>query len=343
MAGFDGCSSDARPVDPGLCLTDGKPAFFEEGRRVLNSPHQPVMLEQAVDLLRPHSGGIYLDLTLGAGGHARAILERSSPDGKLLGMDRDPDAIAIATETLAPFGDRVSLIHGAFADIAYHLEKEGVSKVDGMLADLGVSSMQLDRPERGFSFQRSGPLDMRMDPSSGLPLSDVLSRTDERDLAFALRRFADIRDAKKVARRLLRAESEGALTDTESLAKAIGFAGKRGKIHPATRVFMALRMLVNDELGQLGSLLQLLPEPLCAGARAVFISFHSLEDRAVKRRFVELEGVCTCPPGLPVCGCGRNPQMKRLSKKALCPMDEELAHNPRARSARMRAAERLAS
>ncbi len=327
----------------GLSLRRANRHFHGGSKQVFDSPHQPVMLEQAMELLRPRSGGIYLDLTVGAGGHARAILERSSPDGLLLGVDRDPLAIKTAGEALAQFEGRFSLIHGAFADLDDHLRHAGIEKVDGLLADLGVSSMQLDRPDRGFSFQNSGPLDMRMDPESGSPLAVVLSETGEKELARALRMFADIRDARKVARRLLRAESEGILTDTRSLAKAIGFSSRRGKIHPATRVFMALRMLVNDELGQLDSLLHLLPEPLFPGGRAVFISFHSLEDRAVKRRFVELEGECRCPPGLPVCACGINPQMKRLSKKALRPTDEELVRNPRARSARMRAAERLAA
>ncbi len=324
-------------------MSGKRAGFFWREQAVINSPHQPVMLEQAMDLLRPHSGGIYVDLTLGAGGHARAILERSAPDGKLLGLDRDPSAIELAGETLSEFSGRYSLIHGAFADLSEHLEHAGIERVDGLLADLGVSSMQLDRPERGFSFQNPGPLDMRMDQDSGSPLVKVLSETGERELAGALRKFADIRQARKLARRLLKALSDGVLTDTESLAKVVGVSSRRGKIHPATRVFMALRMLVNDELGQLDSLLGLLPEPLVPGGRAVFISFHSLEDRAVKRRFVELEGVCTCPPGLPVCACGRVSLMKRLTKKALRPGERELARNPRARSARMRAAERLAA
>ncbi len=305
--------------------------------------HLPVMLDQVVDLLAPRPGGTYVDLTVGAGGHARAILERSAPDGRLLAVDRDPVALALARQRLADFSDRTQFEQGPFSELPTHLEQAAWTEVDGLLADLGVSSMQLDDPDRGFSFQRAGPLDMRMDPSRGKPLSEHLADVDLDELAGALRRFGEVPGARRVARRILDAFARGELGDTLDLVRVVGRAGRAGARHPATQVFQALRIFVNEELRELERLLNLLPDPLRPGGRAVFISFHSLEDRAIKRRLRQLEGECTCPPGLPVCGCGRKQQMRRINRRALKPTAIEQSQNPRARSARVRAAERVAA
>lgn len=301
------------------------------------------MLEPTLRLLAPRPGGRYVDLTTGAGGHARAILERSAPDGHLLAIDRDAEALAVAEHELAPYADRLQLVHGAFSQLDVHLRRVGWSRVDGLLADLGVSSMQLDRGRRGFSFERSGPLDMRMDASRGRPLAALLDQLEVDHLAAALRRLGEVPRPRPLARRIMEAHRGGELTDTTALARLVGGRRRPGKIHPATKVFMALRLLVNDELGELERLLAQLPEPLAPGGRAVFIAFHSLEDRAVKRRFAELERGCICPPDLPVCGCGRRPALRLLTRGALRPDEQECAHNRRARSARLRAAERLAA
>jgi 16S rRNA (cytosine1402-N4)-methyltransferase len=310
--------------------------------KVKPEAHLPVMLEQTMDLLQPKPGGVYLDLTLGAGGHARAILERSAPDSRLLGLDRDPDALDLARANLSEYQDRVQFTQRPFSDLPQVLAEAKLPPVDGLLVDLGVSSMQLDRAERGFSFQRRGPLDMRMDPSSGQSLLELLSTLDERELATGLRRLGDVSRPRTVARRILSALAEGRLEDTSALARVVGSIDRRPRKHPATRVFQALRMMVNDELGQLETLLAGLPEPLAPGGRAVFISFHSLEDRAVKRRFVALEGGCNCPPGMPVCTCSERAVLRRVNRRSLKASPQEIAANPRARSARLRAAERLA-
>jgi len=301
------------------------------------------MLDQVIELLKPRPGGTYVDLTVGAGGHARAILERSAPDGRLLAVDRDPRAVDLARRELAGFSDRLRLEQGLFSDLPAHLARAAWSRVDGLLADLGVSSMQIDEPSRGFSFQRAGPLDMRMDPDRGQPLSARLADMEVKELAGALRRWGEVPGANRVAGRILDAQARGALNDTLDLARVVGRAGRPGRRHPATQVFQALRILVNEELSELDRLLGLLPEPLEPGGRAVFISFHSLEDRAIKRRLKQLEGVCTCPPGLPVCGCGREQRMRLITRRAIKPTTVEQRRNPRARSARLRAAERVAA
>ncbi|MBN2497862.1 MAG: 16S rRNA (cytosine(1402)-N(4))-methyltransferase RsmH [Deltaproteobacteria bacterium] len=302
------------------------------------------MPAQVVDLLQVVPGGRYVDLTVGAGGHARLILERSGPDGRVLGVDRDPEALALARERLAGAGERLLLVHGRFSDLPELMARAGWKTADGLLADLGVSSMQLERPERGFSFQRPGPLDMRMDRTGGRPLSRLLDEIDAPTLAERLAELGELGGARGLARAILEARRQGRLTDTVRLAELVSArvrAGRRTRTHPATRVFLALRLLVNAELDELEALLSRLPEPLAAGGRAVIISFHSLEDRLVKQRFAELEGSCRCPPGLPACRCGARVQMRRLTRRAMRPDRAELETNPRARSARLRAAERV--
>jgi 16S rRNA (cytosine1402-N4)-methyltransferase len=301
------------------------------------------MLEQVMGFLQPRPGGRYVDLTLGTGGHARRILEASSPDGLLLGLDRDPEVIRRAKENLKSFGERLRAFHGRFSQLPRALEKAGWKQVDGMLADLGVSSPQLENPERGFSFQHRGPLDMRMDPTAGQPLSALLAGMDVDVLADALKRFGEVQRPRAVARRILSAQQDGKLTDTLELARVAAERGRGGGRHPATRVFMALRMLVNQEIEELESLLDRLPDPLEHRGRVVVISFHSLEDRLVKSRLKLLEGRCTCPPGLPECACGQRRILKMLTRRVVRPSAQEVEQNPRARSARLRAAERVAA
>ncbi len=305
--------------------------------------HQPVMPEQVVKFLNPQNGGKYVDLTLGLGGHARRILECSAPDGVLLGVDRDREAIRRAKKNLEPYQERLEIVHGRFSELDAHLKKIGWSQVDGILADLGVSSLQLQDAQRGFSFQNAGPLDMRMDPDLDESLKTRLARMDENTLADVLRRFGEVRRPRVIARRILRSIEEDRLTDTLALARIASEGKRKGRIHPATRVFMALRMMVNREQEELRALLDSLPGPLKPGGRVVFISFHSLEDRLVKQRLKDLEGKCTCPPGLPECGCGVHPLMRIITRRPVMPEQVELDRNPRARSARLRMAERLAA
>lgn len=305
--------------------------------------HRSVMLEQVIELLQPRSGGRYVDLTLGTGGHARRILEASSPDGLVLGLDRDPDVIRRAKENLKSFGERLRAFHGRFSQLPRALDQAGWKSVDGMLADLGVSSLQLENSERGFSFQQKGPLDMRMDPTEGQPLSAILSTLDVDALADVLRRLGEVKSPRTIARRILGAQREGKLTDTLALARVAAEKKRGGARHPATRAFMALRMMVNQEIEELEALLDRLPDPLQRRGRVVVISFHSLEDRLVKNRIKLLEGQCTCPPGLPECGCGCRQILKTLTRRVIRPSAREVSENPRARSARLRAAERVAA
>lgn len=302
--------------------------------------HQPVMRERVLDILKPRTRGLYLDLTVGLGGHAEAILECSAPDGRLLGLDRDAEALQYARRRLQRFGERAQLIHGRFSQLPQHLRQAGISEVDGLLADLGVSSLQLQDSSRGFSLQLDGPLDMRMDRRQGRSLQQLLHNMDAGELARLLKQYGDVRRPRYLSRRILRELAAGRLRSTLDLAR-VGAEGRPGRLHPATRVFQALRILVNQELDELRSLLQQLPEPLRPGGRAVIISFHSAEDRLVKSRFADLAGRCRCPPHLPECRCGARAQVRLLNRRAWRPTAGEVAANPRARSARLRALERL--
>lgn len=320
--------------------------------------HVTVLRDEAVELLVPTTSGfpdssgtsdvaagagrLIVDGTLGGGGHAEALLERGA---RVIGLDRDPRALAAASERLSRFGDRFTPIHTDFRDVVRVLQERGVPPVDGVLVDLGVSSPQLDEAHRGFSFSRPGPLDMRMDPTSGEPLSEWLGHVDERALADVIRRLGEEPLAGRVARAILRARDEGRLTDTRVLSEVVADAIPRKAwpkvIHPATRTFQALRIAVNDELGALDAWLESLPELLAPGGRACAISFHSLEDRAVKRRFAELSKGCVCPPDFPVCGCGRSAGWRLLTRRAVTADEEAVEANPRARSARLRCIERI--
>ena len=305
------------------------------------------MVSEVLELLEVRAGKRYCDATVGGAGHARAILERSAPDGELVGVDRDPAALGASREALGPFGERATLCHGSFADLVEILSRLGLRPVDGVLVDLGVSSHQLDTAARGFSLALDGPLDMRMDPGEGQTAAELIASLSEAELARVLRELGEEPASRRIARAIKDAERKGALGSTRALAETVsgavgGHRPRGGRIHPATRTFMALRIAVNDELGALRRFLDTFSEALKPGGRVAVISFHSLEDRAVKQRFARLSRPCTCPPGLAVCACGKTPTVRLLTRKAVRPSEEEQARNPRARSARLRAAEVLA-
>jgi 16S rRNA (cytosine1402-N4)-methyltransferase len=287
--------------------------------------HDSVMLAEVVAALSPVSGALYADATAGGGGHSRAILDASGPDGRVLAVDRDPTAVSAARASLAAYGARAQVVHGEFADLPALLQEHGSLRVQGLCADLGVSSPQLDQPERGFAFGSDGPLDMRMDPTRGQSLRELIDESDERSLADILFHYGEERRSRAIARSILRTRDEGELTGTASLRRAVLRAsGPRGKqrIDPATRSFQGLRIAVNRELDQLEALLAALPDLLDDGAVAAIISFHSLEDRMVKHAF------------------RGEPRLQPLHKKPQLPGEEEQARNPRSRSAKLRAARR---
>jgi 16S rRNA (cytosine1402-N4)-methyltransferase len=300
-----------------------------------DATHLPVLLEETMRFLSPTESGRYCDATVGLGGHARAILERSAPNGHVTGIDRDGDALELAKESLAPFGNRVRLVHARFSQIRSVLDQAEALPLDGCIADLGVSSVQLDRPERGFSFRQSGPLDMRMDRSGGETAADLVQRMDEDELARVLHDLGEERFARRIAAALVQSRESGPLTTTGALASLVArsvHSREPGK-DPATRVFQALRIAVNDELAELDRFLQDAPGCLRPGGRLVVIAFHSLEDRMVKRRFKALAGGDSATPG--------TPRFRILTKHVVTASESELATNPRARSAKLRAAERL--
>ena len=309
--------------------------------------HLSVMPREVVELLAPHSGGIYLDGTLGGGGHARLILEASAPDGRLIGIDHDPAALQAAGALLAPFGERATLCRGSFAEMAGVLAGLGISQVDGILLDLGVSSHQLDTPGRGFSFREDGPLDMRMDPQQQLTAADLLAQAEAAELKRIFREYGEERWAALIAREIVKTRTGEPLTTTRQLAELVCRCVPGGRvpqrIHPATRIFQALRIAVNGELEALKAGLEASLQLLTPGGRLAVISFHSLEDRIVKQTLRALANPCTCPPRLPVCVCGRKPQVKILTPRGITPGEAEIAANSRSRSAVLRGAERLAA
>jgi 16S rRNA (cytosine1402-N4)-methyltransferase len=307
-------------------------------------PHLPVLRDEVLEWLSPRPGGRYCDATVGYAGHARAILDASAPDGRLYGLDRDRDALAAAGATLSGFGDRVTLMHGPFSRVAEVLQQAGALPLDGCLVDLGVSSPQLDRGERGFSFRRAGPLDMRMDQSSGETASQYLDRVGEEELAAVLRDFGEERFARRIAREIVAARDAAPITTTDALAAIVSRAIPRREHHkdPATRTFQALRIAVNRELEELERFLAEVPGCLRPGGRLVVIAFHSLEDRMVKRRLRQLSDY----PGGRGAGdtvlarAAGEPRFEILTRKPVTASEAELAANPRARSAKLRAAER---
>jgi 16S rRNA (cytosine1402-N4)-methyltransferase len=303
------------------------------------------MSREVLSYLQPHAGAVYLDGTLGGGGHSRLILEASAPDGILIGLDRDPAALAKASEVLTPFGERAILRHAEFAAAEAELATLGIAGLDGMLLDLGVSSHQLDTPARGFSFRDDGPLDMRMDPSSGETAANVVNTLDGAELVRIFRDYGEERWAKRIARRICQLRQEQPFETTRQLAEMIRETVPGGRqparIHPATRVFQALRIFVNGELEQVRAGVALGLRLLRPEGRLVVISFHSLEDRIVKHMFREAAIGCICPPKLPLCQCGREPEIEILTRRAIRPAEDEIERNPRSRSAILRAARKI--
>jgi 16S rRNA (cytosine1402-N4)-methyltransferase len=307
--------------------------------------HLSVLPEEAVRYLAPKPGGLYIDGTVGGAGHAVRILEASSPDGMLIGFDRDEEALRAASERLLPFGDRVRLVHGNFAGLAEALAEIGIERIDGLLLDLGVSSPQLDQAERGFSFQQDAPLDMRMDRSCGATAAELVNGLPEVELTRIIKEYGEERWAKRIAAFIAKAREEAPIETTLRLVDIIKGAIPRGaweeRLHPATRTFQGLRIAVNDELASLEQGVDRGVRLLNKGGRAVVISFHSLEDRIVKNSFRRLAQGCTCPKNFPYCVCGATPLVRILTGKPIMAGEAEVAANPRARSARLRAAERL--
>ena len=283
-------------------------------------PHTPVLLEEVLHYLDPREGGCFIDATVGAGGHSAALLERTAPDGRLLAIDQDADALSLARQRLAADATRIVWVQANFSEIAEVALAEGFTDVDGVLADLGVSSMMLDQAERGFSFQKDGPLDMRMDQREELTAAEIVNYASERELANIIYEFGEERRSRPIARAIVRSRPHSTTGDLVRAVESVSGRPRRGKIHPATRTFMALRLVVNRELDRLEAFLDRAPDVLRSGGRLVVISFHSLEDRIVKRKMRELGQV--------------------LTRKVVRAEEAERHRNPRARSARLRALEK---
>jgi 16S rRNA (cytosine1402-N4)-methyltransferase len=305
-----------------------------------DSPHQPVLYKEIIHALQPHDGGRYVDGTLGAGGHARGILEASVPDGQLLGLDVDPQALALARKILAPYEQRIHLAQASYTSLSSQLAKLGWDKVDGIVLDLGASSMQFDTPERGFSFAHDAPLDMRFGPSATHSAADLVNELSERELADLLYRYGEERDSRKIARAIVRTRP---LHTTRELVTVIETVSPRrgDRIHPATRTFQALRIAVNQELASIEEVLPQAVTSLKSGGRLAVISFHSLEDRIVKDFFREQSRDLVNPPYEQIYKEERKATLKEVNRKPITPSDEEMKSNPRARSAKLRIVEKL--
>ena len=313
--------------------------------------HRPVLYHQIIHAIGPIPSGFYVDGTLGAGGHAWGILQASTPDGQLLGLDVDPQALDLARQTLAPFGQRVTIVQASYTTISQQLGRLGWQAVNGVVLDLGLSSMQLDTPERGFSFQADAPLDMRFDPSNPLRAADLVNTLSEAELAQVIFEYGEEPRAHQIALAIVKARP---VSTTRQLAEVVarvmeaGRGGRRGgsvrgrgRIHPATRTFQALRIAVNHELEALQAVLPQAVSSLVAGGRLAVISFHSLEDRIVKQYFRRESRDCLCPPRQPVCTCGHQATLIEVTPHPIRPEPEEVAANPRSRSARLRVAETI--
>ena len=302
--------------------------------------HHPVLYHEVLEAIRPQSDARYLDGTVGLGGHALGILDASSPNGHLVGLDVDSQALGLAAQRLAEFGSRLILRHGTYGQLVQHLAAVAWDAVDGVLLDLGASSLQLDTPERGFSFLKEGPLDMRFDRSSPLTADELVNQWPEADLADILFRYGEEPKSRRIARAIVNARPVHSTVQlADVIAKATG--GRRGGIHPATRSFQALRIAVNRELETLEAALPQAVAVLKPGGRLAVISFHSLEDRAVKLFFRQESRDCICPPGQLICICGHKASIKVITRRPIRPMPGEVEVNPRSRSARMRVAEKL--
>jgi 16S rRNA (cytosine1402-N4)-methyltransferase len=307
--------------------------------------HQPVLSDQVTAYLGCRAGRDYIDCTLGGGGHAAQILEGNSPGGRLLGIDWDPQAIRIARSRLKAYRGRVVYVCDDFSNVGRIARERGFAPIDGILADLGVSSFQLEDARRGFSFMAEGPLDMRMNPEGKEKASDLINRLPARELETLLRRYGEERWARRISQSIERQRHKGWISTTKELRdivhSAIPASSRSRRIDPATQTFMALRIALNRELDNLKTLLAEAPSLLKAGGRICIISFHSLEDRLVKQSFRMAERGCTCRPDVPRCVCGGKKTLRVVERKAVTPSQDEIRENPRARSAKLRVAERI--
>jgi 16S rRNA (cytosine1402-N4)-methyltransferase len=309
--------------------------------------HEPVMLSEILEYLNPQSGQTVVDCTLGGGAHAVEIVKRLLPSGKLIGIDRDSDALNKATERLMPYRDNVILEKGNFSEVEGIVRKHGITCIDGMLADLGVSSYQLETPERGFSFRFDAPLDMRMDSSQSVTADELVNSLSEKELEDTIATFGEERWARRIAKFIVLARAKTPIRKTGQLVDVIRAAVPAGarqqKIHFATRTFQALRIAVNDELGSLECGVNAGISLLSSGGRICVISYHSLEDRAIKGIFRTQAGRCTCQPSQPFCNCGAERRVKIITKRPVTPTEAEVEENPRSRSAKLRVAEKLSA
>ena len=308
--------------------------------------HVSAMLQEAVACLSCRPGGTYIDGTLGGAGHARAICRQIMPGGLMIGVDQDADAVDHARRVLKPFGDNIRLFHGNFVHLPEYLTRLRIKSVDGILLDIGLSQHQLEMSGRGFSFNKDEPLDMRMDVRTETTAADLVNQLEEKALVRIFTSYGEERWSKRIARAIVDMRRRDAIRTSRQLADVIvaavpGRAAARQKIHPATRVFQALRIAVNQELERLSTFLDLAADLLAPKGRLCVLSFHSLEDRIVKHKFKALASGCDCPPDLPVCGCGKTPRVRLLTRKVLRPGGEEIHRNPMARSTRMRAVEKI--
>ena len=305
-----------------------------------DSPHNPVLYKEIIHALQPHPGGRYVDGTLGAGGHARGIVEACAPDGQLLGLDVDPQALAIARKTLAPYENRVHLAQASYTSLSAQLKQLGWENVDGIVLDLGASSMQFDTPERGFSFMQDAPLDMRFGPHAPQTAADLVNKLTERELADLIYQYGEDRDSRKIARAIV---NKRPLHTTRELVAVIeSVSPRRGdRVHPATRTFQALRIAVNEELASIETVLPQAVSALGVGGRLAVISFHSLEDRIVKDFFREQGRALKNPPYERIYEIERDAVVKEVNRKPIPPSEEEIKDNPRARSAKLRIVEKI--
>jgi len=308
-------------------------------------PHQPVLVHEATDCLVHHTAGIYVDGTSGSGGHSTLILDHLGGKGRLICLDRDPEAVRLSKERLASQSESIECLEGNFRELDVILERLGIEKIDGVLLDLGMSTYQLEKSGKGFSFNRTEPLDMRMGPDAQQTAGDLVNTLSLEDLERILKQYGEERRAKPIARAIVRTRADAPFKTSSQLATLIesvsATSQRKRAIHPATRTFQALRIAVNKELENLDIFLEKIPSLMAEKGRLVVLSYHSLEDRRVKQAMTQWEGRCTCPPDFPVCVCNKTPRFRRLFKKGVKPKEEEIAINPRARSAIMRAAERI--
>ena len=324
---------------------------MDEIEREASLPHHPVLYQEIIHALGPVRDGLYVDGTLGAGGHAHGVLDASSPGGRLLGMDVDPQALELARRRLAPFGDRGVIVKASYATMGEQLMKLGWEAVDGILLDLGLSSMQLEDPTRGFSFQTEAPLDMRFDAQNPLRAADLVNGLPETELTRILFVYGEEKAARRIAHAIVKARPIETTTQLAGIVDRVTAKGRRSKrkkrgtggkhIHPATRTFQALRIAVNRELEALESALPQALSALAPGGRLAIIAFHSLEDRIVKKFFRMESQDCLCPPRQPVCTCNHHATLVEINRRPIRPGAAELSRNPRARSALLRVAERI--